>query len=147
MPEVTFYFNVQRRETALCQLVGKALQQKNHINILTDSESATVSLDRLLWEIPNIGFLPHCTADHALAAETPIWLDHRAQLLKPRDILFNWTSQLPGTLEGYSRVIEIVDGDEELKAQARKRFRAYQAQGLTIKSVDMTALRTAAQAS
>jgi DNA polymerase-3 subunit chi len=141
MPEITFYFNVQRRETALCQLVGKALQQQHTINILTDSDAASDSLDRLLWEIPSIGFLPHCAADHPLAAETPICIDHRTALFKPRDILFNWSKQLPPQLNGYQRVIEIVDKTDTLRTEARQRFRAYQAQGYTVKTIDMAHLR------
>lgn len=142
MPEITFYFNVLRREIALCQLVNKALQQHHTLNILTDSESASISLDRLLWEIPSIGFLPHCAADHPLAADTPICIDYRSVLFKPRDILFNWGSKLPLQLENYQRVIEIVDSDEETRSASRQRFRAYQAQGFTIKSIDMAQLST-----
>ena len=141
MPDITFYFNVSRRETALCQLVSKALQQQHTINILTDSEAASESLDRLLWEIPSTGFLPHCAADHPLAAQTPICIDQRSALLKPRDILFNWSTQLSPQLDSYQRIIEIVDTTDALRAEARQRFRAYQAQGYTVKTIDMTILR------
>jgi DNA polymerase-3 subunit chi len=137
MPEITFYFNVQGREAALCQLLGKALQHKKTINILTDSESASTSLDRLLWEIPSTGFLPHCAADYALATETAICLDHRADLFTARDILFNWGTQI-ATQRDCQRIIEIVDRSEEQRTQARQRFRAYQAQGYTVHSIDMS---------
>ena len=144
MPEITFYFNVQQREIALCQLVSKALQHKNTMNILTDSESDSRSLDGLLWEIPSIGFLPHCRADHPLAMETPICIDARDELLHPRDILFNWRTCLPPTLENHTRIIEIIDTSETLKLDARQRFRAYQAQGITVRSVDMAARQASA---
>jgi DNA polymerase-3 subunit chi len=144
MPDITFYFNVQRRETALCQLVGKALQHQHTLNILTDSEAASDSLDRLLWEIPSTGFLPHCSADHALAEQTPICIDHRSALFQARDILFNWSTQLPPQLDHYQRIIEIVDNTQPLRHDARQRFRAYQAQGYSIKTIDMAALTVSA---
>jgi len=142
MPEITFYFNVQQREAALCQLVGKALQHQYTLNILTESNAASIRLDQLLWEMPSIGFLPHCAADHPLAVDTPICIDHRSELFKPRTILFNWCLQLPSLRDGYQRIIEIVDTSEIACQQARQRFRAYQEHGLTVKSVDMAALRT-----
>jgi DNA polymerase-3 subunit chi len=140
MTEISFYFNVNNRESALCQLVGKALMQGKRMIILTGSEAATKALDSLLWEMPPAGFLPHCQADASFAAETPIIIDHRVEIITPRDILFNWTDRIAPRFSEYSRLIEIVDTDEELKAAARQRWAAYKAQGYTPSATDMQEL-------
>ena len=137
MTEISFYFNVPNREHALCQLVSKALAKQIRMNILTGSEAAAAALDGLLWEVPQTGFLPHCLADAAIAAESPIILDYRPELLPARPLLFNWTNGLPPGFEHYQRVIEVVPIDDEARAEARGRWRAYLAQGFKPTSVDM----------
>ncbi|MBM3117226.1 DNA polymerase III subunit chi [Jeongeupia naejangsanensis] len=140
MAQVTFYFNVRSREQALCQLVGKAMAQKLSISVLAASESAAYALDRLLWELPQTGFLPHCAADHPDAGRTPILVDHRVELMPARDALFNWTDGVPGGLAQYTRVIEIVDQSDEARSAARARWRAYLAHGITPEGIDLLEL-------
>ncbi|WP_410499316.1 DNA polymerase III subunit chi [Chitinibacter sp. S2-10] len=138
MTEISFYFNVRSRETALCQLAGKALAAGKSICILTGSAAATQALDRLLWEIPANGFLPHCSFDAATAEQTPIILDHRAELMTPRDILFNWTDHVAPRFSEFGRLIEIVDADDELRLAARQRWAAYKQLGYTPDAIDMS---------
>ncbi len=140
MTEISFYFNVNNRESALCQLVGKALLQGHRMFILTGSEAATSVLDRMLWEIPPAGFLPHCQADAEFAEQTPIIIDHRVELITPRSLLFNWTERVAPRFSEFERLIEIVDSDEALKAAARSRWAAYKAQGFTPNATDMQEL-------
>jgi DNA polymerase-3 subunit chi len=137
MTEISFYFNVPNREHALCQLVSKALAKHLSINILTSSQAAASALDGLLWEVPQTGFLPHCLADDAIAADTPILLDYRPELLPVRDVLFNWTNGLAPGFERYQRVMEVVSLDDEARTLARERWKAYVAQGFKPTSFDM----------
>lgn len=137
---ISFYFNVRSREHALCQLVGKALAAGQTLNVLTESAAASAVLDRLLWEVPQHGFLPHCDAQNEQAARTPIIVDHRPELLPTRPLLFNWTNQVASGFERYERVIEIVDTDPDQRSQARERWRAYHALGHTPDATDMQEL-------
>jgi DNA polymerase-3 subunit chi len=135
--DLIFYFNVKSRESALSQLVGKSLARGWTVNILTASEAASSALDRVLWETPQTGFLPHCAADADIATQTPIVIDHRPELLQARSVLFNWSGQVPGSIGAYERVVEIVDTDDERRQAARALWRAYAAQGYTPKGHDM----------
>ncbi|WP_157669467.1 DNA polymerase III subunit chi [Chitinibacter sp. GC72] len=138
MTDITFYFNVRSRETALCQLAGKALAAGKSICILTGSPAASQVLDRLLWEIPATGFLPHCSFDAAIAEQTPIILDHRVELMRARDVLFNWTEHVAPRFGEFGRLIEIVDSDEALRLAARQRWAAYKQLGFSPNATDMT---------
>ncbi|WP_148714270.1 DNA polymerase III subunit chi [Chitinolyticbacter meiyuanensis] len=140
---VTFYFNVKSREQALCQLIGKALAQRIEINVLARDANGSAALDRLLWEIPQTGFLPHCAADDALAARTPIVVDHRDDLMQPRAALFNWTDAPPPEALRQGRIFEIVDRDDANRNRARERWRAYAALGITPSAIDMLDLAAA----
>lgn len=138
--QITFYFNVLNREKALCQLVGKSLAAGKTVCVLTESAAATAALDRLLWEVPQNGFVPHCAADDPRAARTPVIVDHRAELLPANDVLFNWTGQVSANWSRHARVIEIVDSDEDRLVASRQRWRAYQALGLQPDAIDMKEL-------
>lgn len=141
MPRASFYFNVSNRHEALCQLAGKALRQGLRMGIATDSPAASQVLDRLLWEIPPTGFLPHVGADHPLAEQTPILLDHRTELIPARDVLFSWRQQATLLGDRFGRVIEIVErGDEEGKLAARMRVASYKAAGFEVDFTDMATL-------
>ncbi|WP_051305114.1 DNA polymerase III subunit chi [Chitinilyticum litopenaei] len=139
-PDLVFYFNVRNREQALCQLVGKALAQGLEIVVHTASESASHEVDRLLWSVPQTGFLPHCPADDARATRTPVIVDHRAELLPDRAVVFNWTSGTLTPAAACQRLIEIVDQDEDNRLRARDRWRSYQSAGLTPRAIDLQEL-------
>jgi DNA polymerase-3 subunit chi len=139
--KASFYFNVSNREQALCQLVGKAWKQGLVVGVATDSAATSQTLDRLLWEVPPTGFVPHCLVDSPLAADTPVWLDHRLDTLLPRDVLFNFTGRdLPAELND-TRLVEIVARDDEAGRQlARQRVRAYRQAGYDVEFIDMAKL-------
>lgn len=139
--KVSFYFNIANREQALCQLVGKAMRQKLAIGVLTGSEAASQQIDRLLWERPPTGFLPHCLADQPEASQTPTLISHQLDALLPCDVLFNWTdAALPGQ-PGLQRIIEMVEqGDEAGRLAARQRVAGYKQAGYEVDYTDMAKL-------
>ncbi|MBB5191550.1 DNA polymerase-3 subunit chi [Silvimonas terrae] len=140
MAEVTFYFNVKNREQALVQLVGKAVAQQRAVSVLAASEAEVARLDRLLWDTPHTGFVPHCRAADEIAAQTPVILDCRADLLPPRQVLFNWTGEVIAEMAEHDRIIEIVPQDEEQRLAARERWRGWQARGFKPVAIDMLEL-------
>ncbi|KPC49139.1 DNA polymerase III subunit chi [Amantichitinum ursilacus] len=141
MAEVTFYFNVRHREQALAQLAGKAMAQRLRINVLAADEAGALRLDRVLWDTPQIGFLPHCRADEDIASATPIVVDFRAEQLGARDVLFNFSGVVPPvSAQQHTRIIEIVSQDEDERLAARELWRAWQASGITPVAVDMLKL-------
>ncbi|MGQ5522364.1 DNA polymerase III subunit chi [Chitinimonas sp. PSY-7] len=141
VPMASFYFNVANRELALCQLVGKALKRKLAIGVITESETASRVIDRLLWEVPPTGFVPHCLAEDSCAAQTPALIDHRLEKLGPRDVLFNWTPRMVPASPNLARVIEIVAHDDEAGRQAaRQRVAQYKQAGYEVEYTDMAKL-------
>ncbi len=140
-PMASFYFNVANREQALCQLVDKAVKRKLAIGVITESETASRVIDRLLWEIPPTGFVPHCLAEDDCAALTPALIDHRIEKLGNRDVLFNWTPRIVPFSPNLARVIEIIAHDDEPGRQAaRQRVAQYKQAGYEVEYTDMAKL-------
>ncbi|PHV13500.1 DNA polymerase III subunit chi [Chitinimonas sp. BJB300] len=140
-PMASFYFNVANREQALCQLVDKAVKRRLAIGVITESETASRVIDRLLWEIPPTGFVPHCLAEGGCAALTPALIDHRMEKLGNRDVLFNWTPRMVPISQNLARVIEIIAHDDEPGRQAaRQRVAQYKQAGYEVEYTDMAKL-------
>ncbi|XZG70199.1 DNA polymerase III subunit chi [Chitinibacteraceae bacterium HSL-7] len=147
---VRFFYNVSHRERALCQIVGKALARGQTLNVLCADDAARQHVDRLLWEMPHTGFMPHCAADAPHASNTPAIIDHRVDLMTARDLLINWSNDVPPEVlreRTLVETVEIVDRDETLRAQLRDRVRSYRSLGITPEIIDMDQLAAAAGSS
>jgi DNA polymerase III subunit chi len=109
--------------------------------IYTPDAAMTELLDHLLWTTPAVGFLPHCSSRAALAAVTPIIIDHAPETFSHDDILLNLRDERPAFFSRFERLIEIVTLDEDDRQAARERFRFYRDRGYEIQSHDISQAR------
>jgi DNA polymerase-3 subunit chi len=138
MTQIDFYIQAERRLHVACTLAAKALSRGLRMMILTANGEATEQVDRLLWTSPPIGFLPHCRAQHRLAAVTPIILDHVAEPVVHEHILVNLRDEAPPHFSRFERLMEIVTREESDRERARARFRFYRERGYEIRTHDLS---------
>jgi DNA polymerase-3 subunit chi len=133
---IDFYFNAADRLQVACRLAAKVLGEKKRMLVYApDSELAT-RLDRLMWTWTATGFVPHCTMQDPLAAETPVLIgaeDEKADV----PILLNLSSDCPPHFARFERLLEVVGADETERESARARFRLYKSRGYAIASHDL----------
>jgi len=134
MTAIDFYTHVNDRLEVAMKLVAKAFAQHGTVRVLTPDAAATDALDRLLWLHPPLGFLPHCRADHRLAAETPILVDHVLEHQGPAAVLINLHASPPPFFSRFERLAEIVGIDETEASAARSRYRFYRERGYELRS-------------
>lgn len=134
MTSIDFYTHVSDRLEVAARLVAKAFQQHGNVRVLTPDATATDALDRALWLRPPTGFLPHCRPSSALAAETPIWIDHVAEHAGPAVVLINLQSAPPPFFARFARLAEIVGIDETDAAAGRERYRYYRERGYDLRT-------------
>lgn len=141
MTSIDFYFNAGDRYAVACRLAAKALQQKKRVMVYAPEPQVAQQIDRLLWTQQALSFVPHCMADDALAADTPvlIWAGDTPAVAQPREILLNLSAATPPRFEQHERLLEIVSKDEEDRAAARERHKFYKARGYLIRSHDLAA--------
>ena len=138
MTQIDFYTNVVDKLATACRLA-----QKGHavgcriVASCPDAETAQ-RLDRMLWMSPATGFTPHCEATHALAAVTPIVIDHRGGEPAHDEVLMNLTDESPPLFARFERLIEIVTLDEDDKRLARGRYKFYRDRGYEIRVHDLS---------
>src|SRR5215468_11454396 len=136
---IDFYTHVADRLEVAAKLVAKAFAQHGRVRVLTPDAATTDALDRWLWLKPPIAFLPHCRVDSALAAETPIWIDHANDHPGPAAVLINLQPAAPSFFSRFERLAEIVGVDAEDVAAGRERYRYYRERGYELRTHSLAA--------
>ena len=138
MTRIEFFFNVEDKLQKIAELCGSAVRKGRRLMVYSADVETTARLGDYLWTSPAIGFTPHCRPDHALAAVTPVILDHHGEQLVHDDVLINLQQQYPPFFSRFRRLIEIVGLDEADRGAARERYRFYRDRGYEIKLLDQT---------
>lgn len=134
MTTIDFYTHCASRFEVAATLVVKAWAQHGSARVLTPDEAATDELDRFLWSWPALGFVPHCRLDSALAAETPVLVDHALSHEGPAAVLVNLHPSPPPFFSRFERLLEVIGFDEEQAAAGRERWKFYKTRGYEVRS-------------
>lgn len=140
MTRVDFYHNAESRLETAARIVRKAYRLGVPTLVYAPEPALARELDQLLWQIPNGSFMPHCSAEDPLAAETPVVI---AQALTsdrppPNDkLLVNLGAEVPPGFARFERIIEVVSTDDGAREQGRARYRHYRGRGYEITAHDV----------
>jgi DNA polymerase III subunit chi len=137
MTRVEFYSNAKSKLQVACQLVAEALQQQSRILIYAPDEATAQSIDKLLWTFQATGFVRHCMAFHALAAETPVVIAREDDEMPHHQVMLNLHRDLPSLFSRFERLLEVVGADEDDRQLARARYRFYRDRGYEIQHYDL----------
>ncbi|HEX4586316.1 MAG TPA: DNA polymerase III subunit chi [Burkholderiaceae bacterium] len=135
---IDFHFNVDHPVIHACRVVRKALGSGRTLLVFSRDAQRLSRLDSALWTFSALDFLPHVYADSELADRTPVWLSMTAPGDRGRDVLLLLDDEVAPAFEvwfeRFERVIEIVSNEEEDRARARVRFKAYRDRGFAPRS-------------
>lgn len=130
MTRIDFHSNVPDKIAYTCRLVRKARAANCRVVLLTSDRTDLARLDQELWTFSALDFLPHVTADDALAPSTPVILTDSDTIDLPHyQILINLSTSTPAHFARFERMFEIVAADDPDKAAGRERYRFYQQRG------------------
>lgn len=132
MTEINFYTAVANPLTATARLVGKAYAQGRKVRVVTPDAATTAALDKLLWEQPVEGFVPHVTMTSMHVAVTPVIVDHSLLHEGAADVLINLSAEPPAFFARFERMFEIVGVDATLATAGRERWAFYKARGYAL---------------
>ncbi|MFM9836329.1 MAG: DNA polymerase III subunit chi [Methylophilaceae bacterium] len=138
MTRVIFYSNLADKNTTLLNLLQRALEKRNQVTILTESEDAASQLNTALWQANACSFYPNVLSNHALARNTPVLIDWQEKNLFQDDILINLTQHQLTAFSRFRQLVELVSKDEVDKTAARQRFKFYRDRGYEIKHIEQT---------
>jgi DNA polymerase-3 subunit chi len=145
-PEVAFHFNVPDPLHYLLRLLRKVRQAGMSALVCAPPELAR-ELDQALWTFAPEDFIAHARwdADESVRVHSPLLIADQAVVWPGAEVLINLLplSELPPAYEDYRKVIEIVGLDQPGREAARLRWRAYAAQGHSLKRHDAAAAAAA----
>ncbi|MDD5033135.1 MAG: DNA polymerase III subunit chi [Methylococcaceae bacterium] len=135
MTRIDFYIlpssDPHTRRVLGCKLAEKAWRQGMKVYIHTGSEVETAIMDKLLWTFRQGSFIPHAlaNADEQEREDVPVLIGQGEPPEDCRGLLINLSLDKPPRFEEYQRVAELVDEDETVRAEGRRRYAAYKQQG------------------
>lgn len=140
MTEVAFHFGAPDKIAYTCRLLRKAVGSGARVVVLAPPQAVS-RLDAELWGVGAIDFVPHCldSAPASLLRHTPVVLTTQTKTLPAlaNPVLVQLCHPVPQSVHAYARVIEVVSLDEEDRAEARQRWKAYAAWGIPIQKHDL----------
>ena len=127
--EVAFHFNVSQPTAYCCRLLRKAHARGARVTV-TGPRERLQDIDQQLWALSPTEFVPHAWADAPAEVLmcSPIVLCETLTAPVPGQaapMLLNLSDQIPAEYTLFERVIEVVGLDDDERALARQRWRAY----------------------
>ena len=138
MTTIDFYTHCASRYEIAATLVAKAWAQHGSVRVLTPDPVATDEFDRFLWSWPALGFVPHCRLGSALAAETPVLVDHVPSHDGPAAVLVNLHPSPPPFFSRFERLLEVIGLDDDETAAGRERWKFYKTRGYEVRSHNLS---------
>jgi DNA polymerase III subunit chi len=131
MTRIDFHSNVGDSLLYACRLVRKAYQAGQPTIVLAEPPRLR-AFDEQLWTFSPLDFVPHCMADSALAAQTPIVLTSSLDQVPHHQVLLNLGFEVPAQFARFERLLEVVGtAHDELNA-GRERYRFYRDRGYAL---------------
>lgn len=142
MVRVDFAIGAPERVRQACHTTLRQFLAGRQLTVYCTNSRRLRAFDEQLWSVDDAAFVPHVMATDPLAPVTPVIMvaDALQAALAQRQEpiwLLNLDDDCPPSLDRVVRILEIVSVDEEDKALARARWKAYQAAGHEVHSHTM----------
>jgi DNA polymerase-3 subunit chi len=138
MTQIDFYTRVDDKLRTACRLASKAYSQNLRVMVLCSDADTALRFDRMLWTASALGFVPHCGARDALAARTPVIIDHDSTEPLHDEVLLNLSDERPPHFARFRRLLEIVTTDDDDRRAAHARYKFYKDRGYELNTHDLS---------
>ena len=152
MARIDFHSNVSDKLEYVCRLTRKiwsATPEGQPVrNIVIVGDRADLKkLDELLWTFSSTDFLPHCFITDEAAPDTPVVLSENFAIsslnaIPHADVMIHLGMQMPedvpGLVERFPRIVEVVTVNEAERLAGRERYKAYRALGHELHNFDQS---------
>ncbi|MDX2319940.1 DNA polymerase III subunit chi [Colwelliaceae bacterium BS250] len=120
-----------------CVQAADLYRKKQRVFIYVDDQKSAHQIDELLWAFDAQSFVPHNLPGEGLHSGSPVEISWQAPT-NNRNVLINLSSNVPDFARQFSQIIDFVPEQDELKKQARLRYRGYQQLGFSVETCKAT---------
>lgn len=124
----------EQRWNVACRVAAKAHLSDLSVIIWSESGADAKIGDDMLWTFSDSAFVPHQISLGPTDPRIPVHLVVALEQVGGADVLVNVSDRLPGSLERFARVVEIIDADPKRRHLGRERFKAYREQNLSLET-------------
>jgi DNA polymerase-3 subunit chi len=128
---IDFHTNVGDPLAYACRLARKAYASGRALVVLAEP-ARLAAFDEQLWTFAPLEFVPHCMAQSALAAETPVVLASDLEGAPHHQVLVNLGADVPPQFARFERLLEVVGNAPEELSAGRERYRFYRDRGYAL---------------
>lgn len=142
MTRVDFYISRNAETTArqqlACRIAEKAYLKQHQVYLHVPDEESARQLDTLLWVFRPGSFIPHGQASDPLTADAPVVIGHGAEAPPgSSDVLINLCDDIPVFFSRFTRIAEIISGDDTTRQKGRERYKYYRERGYPLESHEL----------
>jgi DNA polymerase III subunit chi len=112
-----------------CQLCADLYRAKQRVFVYTADQQQAEAFDELLWQFDAGRFVPHNLTGEGPKYGAPVEIGWQAPR-QNRTVLINLADTIPAFANRFAQIIEFVPAAEQLKVQARERFKQYRQLGV-----------------
>jgi len=135
--QVDFYTTTDTRPDAaprlLCKVIEKAYKQGLRVYVHAPSPRQSRYFDQLLWSFRENSFVPHQRSDDGQPLSAPVCIGYGEVQRGEAEVLANLSPELPPSLQGFARVVDVAGAAEPGLSEGRRRYRAYLDRQLDLK--------------
>jgi DNA polymerase III subunit chi len=118
-----------------CRLCADLYRAKQRVFVYTADQQQAEAFDELLWQFDAERFVPHNLSGEGPKYGAPVEISWQAPR-QNRQVLINLATEIPAFANRFSQIIEFVPAAEQLKVQARERFKQYRQLGVNPQTVN-----------
>ncbi len=114
-----------------CYQAAYFYRQNQRVFIYCPDQQLAHQIDELLWAFESDSFVPHNLVGEGPKNGAAVEISWQEPTNR-RPILINLTSTVPNFANQFSQIVDFVPIDEQLKQNARERFKAYRQLGFQV---------------
>jgi DNA polymerase-3 subunit chi len=112
-----------------CQLAARCFRSKQRCLVFCQDKALAEQFDELLWQLPNDSFVPHNLVGEGPVGGAPVEISWQIPAQFNRPVLINLALNMPEFHQRFGQIYDFVPAQEQLKQQARDRYKYYRAAG------------------
>ena len=124
--------DAQSHFDAACYVAAQCSNNKQRCLIWCDNQQDAEQIDERLWQLPTEQFVPHNLLGDGPKGGAAVEITWQPPSRSNRTVLINLATEAPGFGSQFRQIFDFVPAEDDLKQQARNRYKSYRVNGIAL---------------